>query len=84
MPTSAQVSVGTTPTLLVPANIADQSAYIHAGQTDIYIGGPNVSTTNGYLMDHKDKLSVGVGDHEGLYGVVTSGTSLVYVLYQVN
>lgn len=84
MPTSAQVTVGTTPTLLVPANIADQSAYIHAGQTELYIGGPNVSTTNGYLMDHKDKLSVGVGDHEGLYGVVTSGTSLVYVLYQVN
>jgi hypothetical protein len=84
MAVSTQVTVGTTPTLLVPANIADQSAYIHAGSSDVFIGGPNVSTTNGYLMDHKDKLSVGVGDHEGLYAVVTSGTSLVYVLYQVN
>jgi hypothetical protein len=84
MAVSTQVTVGTTPTLLVPANIADQSAYLHAGSKEVYIGGPNVTTANGYLMDHKDKLTVGVGDHEGLYGITDTGTCLVYVLYQVN
>jgi hypothetical protein len=43
-----------------------------------------LTTANGYVVDHKDKLTVQVGDHEGLYGVVTSGTTTVSVLYQVN
>jgi hypothetical protein len=84
MPTSRQVTVTTTPTILVPANIADQTALIHATNNALFIGGSNVTTANGYIVDHKDKLTIPVGDHEGLYGVVTSGTTTVSVLYQVN
>jgi hypothetical protein len=84
MPTSKQVTVTTTPTVLVPANIADQTALIHATNNNLYIGGSDLTTANGYLVDHKDKLTIQVGDHEGLYGVVSSGTTTVSVLYQVN
>lgn len=84
MPTSRQVTVTTTPTNLVPANIADQTAIIHAGNASLFIGGTDVTTSNGYLVDQKDKLTIQVGDHEGLWGVTTSGSATVYVLYQVN
>jgi hypothetical protein len=84
MPTSRQVTITTTPTVIVPADIADQTALLHATNDALYIGGSNVSTTNGYLVDNKDKLTIPVGDHEGLYGVVASGTTSVSVLYQVN
>ena len=84
MPTSRQITVTTTPTVLVPANIADQTALVHATNDVLFIGGSDVTTANGYLMDSKDKITVQVGDHEGLYGVVTSGTTSVSVLYQVN
>jgi hypothetical protein len=84
MPTSRQVTVTTTPTVLVPANIADQTALVHATNDALYIGGSDLSTSNGYRVDSKDKITVQVGDHEGLYGVVTSGTTTVSVLYQVN
>jgi hypothetical protein len=84
MPTSKQITVTTTPTVLVPANIADQTALVHATNNALFIGGSDLTTANGYVVDHKDKITVQVGDHEGLYGVVSSGTTTVSVLYQVN
>ncbi len=84
MPTSRQVTITTTPTVIVPANIADQTALLHATNDNLFIGGSDLTTANGYLVDHKDKLTIQVGDHEGLYGVVASGTTTVSVLYQVN
>ena len=84
MPTSRQVTITTTPTIIVPANIADQTALLHATNNELFIGGSDLTTGNGYLVDHKDKLTIQVGDHEGLYGVVASGTTVVSVLYQVN
>jgi hypothetical protein len=85
MPTSAQVSVGTTATLLVAANIMDQTVWLHnLGGGAVYLGGANVTTSNGYKMDNTDKMQVPVGDHEGLYGITASGTNTVAVLSQVN
>ena len=85
MPTSAQISVGTTATLLVAANIMDQTVWLHnLGAGAVYLGGANVTTSNGYKMDNGDKMQVPVGDHEGLYGITASGTYSVAVLSQVN
>jgi protein involved in polysaccharide export with SLBB domain len=85
MPTSAQVTIGVTATVLVAANIADQTAYLHnLGGGAVYIGDANVTTSNGYKLDNGDKLTVSVGDHEGLYGIAASGTHVVSVLKQIN
>jgi hypothetical protein len=84
MPTSRQVTVTTSATLLVPESIGDQTALIHATNDDLYIGGADLTTANGYLVDHKDKVTVPVGDHQALYGVVASGTTTVSVYYQIN
>jgi hypothetical protein len=85
MPTSAQVTVGATATVLVAAKDFDQTAYLHnLGGGIVYLGASNVTTTNGYKMDNGDKLTVGVGDHEALYAVTASGTNVVAVLTQIN
>jgi hypothetical protein len=84
MPSTSQKTVTTTAAIVVPAQIGDQSVYLHSSSGTIYIGGADLTTANGYVVDHKDKLTVQVGDHEGLYGVVNSGTTTVSVLYQVN
>ena len=85
MPTSAQVSVNSTATIIVPATAFDQSVYLHnSGGGIVYLGGSNVSTTNGYKLDNGEKLSIMVGDHEALYGVTASGTNVVGVLVQIN
>ncbi len=85
MPSSAQVTVGVTATVLVAANIADQTAYLHnLGGGAVYLGDANVTTANGYKMDNGDKLTLLVGDHEGLYAVTASGTNVIGVLKQIN
>jgi len=85
MPTSAQVTVGATATVLVAAKDFDQTAYLHnSGGGIVYLGASNVTTANGYKLDNGDKLTVGVGDHEALYAVTASGTNVVSVLTQIN
>jgi hypothetical protein len=85
MPTSAQITVTTTATLLVAANIMDQTVWLHnLGGGAVYLGNAGVTTSNGYKMDNTDKMQVPVGDHEGLYAITASGTNTVAVLSQVN
>jgi hypothetical protein len=84
MPTSSQVSVGTTATLLVAASTFDQTVWVHNSGGALYIGGSNVTTANGYKLDTDDKMELPVGDNEGLYGIVASGTNTVFVLKQIN
>ena len=85
MPTSAQVVVGTEAVVIVPKSDFDQTANLHnLGGGAIYLGGPNVNTSNGYKLDNGDKLTVPVGDHEALYAVAASGTHTVAVLTQIN
>jgi hypothetical protein len=85
MPTSAQVSVTTTATVIVPATNFDQTANLHnLGGGAIYLGGSNVTTANGYKFDNGDKLTVTVGDREALYAIAASGTHTVAVLTQIN
>jgi hypothetical protein len=85
MPTSAQVVVTTTATVIVPATNFDQTANVHnLGGGAIYLGGANVTTANGYKFDNGDKLTVTVGDHEALYAITASGTQTVAVLSQIN
>ena len=85
MPTSAQISVTTTATIIVPASNFDQTANLHnLGGGAMYLGGANVTTANGYKFDNGDKLTVTVGDHEALYGITASGTQTVAVLSQIN
>jgi hypothetical protein len=85
MPTSAQVSVTTTATIIVPATAFDQTVNIHnLGGGAIYLGGANVTSANGYKFDNGDKLTVTVGDHEALYAIAASGTHTVAILTQIN
>ena len=85
MPTSAQVSVVATPTLLVASTGFDQTVWLHnSGGGIVYLGDSGVTTSNGYKLDNGDKMQVPVGDHEGLYGIAASGTHTIAVLKQVN
>jgi hypothetical protein len=84
MPTSAQVTITTTAGIIASAN-SYKTIYLHnLGSGSIYLGGSNVTTSNGYKMDNGDKLSIVIGDLEALYGVAASGTHTLAVLKQVN
>lgn len=85
MPTSSQVSVTTTATVLVAATAFDQSVWLHnSGGGIVFLGGADVTTSNGYKLDNGDKVQLMVGDREALYAVTSSGTNVVAVLKQIN
>lgn len=84
MPNTAQKSVTTTATLLVTANRADQSVYLHSSSGIIYIGNSDVTTSTGYKMDNGDKLSMQLSDNESLYGITSSGTATMMVMATIN
>ena len=82
MPISTQVTITTTASVIVSAS-SYRNIYLHnLGAGAIYLGGSNVTTSNGYKLDNGDKLSLIIGDVEALYGVAASGTHTLAVLAQ--
>jgi hypothetical protein len=82
---SAVVTIAATPTLIsFPTALSRKGhkVYIQNISTtvDFYIGGPDVSTTNGYLMHRAasattgDDIVIEVGEGDALYAIVATGT----------
>lgn len=79
--TSAQVSVGTTATVLVTGIKGSAELTIkNAGAASVFLGGSGVTTTTG--LDLASGATVGLTVHESLYGIVATGTVTVHVLHQ--
>ena len=79
------ITIGTTPTLISNPNPSGRDGHIVFLQNisttiDFYIGGSDVTTTNGYLMHRAsaanvgDDLQIQVGPNESLYAIVASST----------
>lgn len=85
---SAQVTVGTQAVLLasVPANtvpgVVGYVLLLADATVDAYIGGVNVSTTNGLKLTHAvtTPVTVPLSPGEALYGIVASSTATIGVL----
>lgn len=86
---SVQVSVGTVATVISGTDPGDgnaapdgQSIAIAnpAGGVNVYLGGADVTTANGYLLLPGEKAGVDLAGREVLYACVGSGTQVVYVL----
>lgn len=84
MPKSAVKTVTTTTAIVVPADIADQTVWLHSSSGTLYIGGSDLTSANGYKLDNGDKIAINVGDHEALYAITSTGTANLYVLSQIN
>ena len=84
MPNTSQKTVTTSPTLLVTANRADQTVYLHSSSGIIYLGNSDVTTSTGYRMDNGDKLTMQLSDNEALYGITNTGTATMMVMATVN
>ena len=75
---STQVTVTTSPTLLVAGDGVAEGVYLHAKHT-IYLGGSDVTSTTGYQMDNGDKITI--HNHESpIYAIMASGTGTMQVL----
>ena len=75
---SSQVTVTTSPTLLVAGDGVAEGVYLHSKHT-VYLGGSDVTSSTGYQMDNGDKLTI--HNHESpIYAIAGSGTGTMQVL----
>ena len=78
---TGQVTVADTATLIAPQNNGRTSVLItNQGTTDVYLGGPNVSTSTGQLLPGTKGASVSVPSTAPGYGIVASSTNVVSFL----
>ena len=78
---SKAVTVSTTATLICPSDDKHRVVYIHnGGGSKIYIGGSDVSTTNGFHLANNENVTIEVPTRETLHAVVASSTNVVNVL----
>ena len=74
---SAQVTVTTSPTLLVAGDAGAEQVNLHAKHTT-YIGGADVTTSTGYQMDNGDKLTL--QNHESPIYAISESSGTIQVL----
>ena len=78
---SKAVTVETDATLIVPADDRQREIYIHnSGGAKIYLGGSDVTTTNGFHLANTESLTMFVPSKETVYAVVANGSNVVNVL----
>jgi len=77
-----QVSLTTTRSIVAPAHEGNRQIALHA-KGQVYIGGSDVTVANGYHMDNGDKLEITIPADQALYGITSSGTNVVSVLYSI-
>lgn len=79
---SQAFTVGTTPTLIVDAEPMTRHIYLHVvGNTAIYLGDANVTTSTGLLTEkHTSPIEIVVPPGEQIYAVVVAATESVRVL----
>lgn len=78
---TAQVVIGTTPTLIAAARPGSDDITIeNLGTTQVFLGNASVSTTTGFQLPGVAGASVTLPVTVALFGIVASGTQAVAVL----
>lgn len=79
-----QVPVGTTVVRLDPlsaAQVQRGSCLVrNRGTAAVYLGGPTVTTVNGFQLDAGEALPVDLQPADALYAIAASGTHTVHVM----
>lgn len=79
---STAATVGTTATKIIAGDDTHRSCYLHVtGNTIVYLGGPDVTTSNGLATQkHTTPLEIVVPSRQELWAVIETGTENVRIL----
>lgn len=75
-----QVTVTTTPTILVDNTAEAEEVHLHAsGGQAVFLGDADVNTTAGFQLDSGEKITL-QSKNNPIYGVTNTGSTVVQVL----
>jgi hypothetical protein len=80
---SGQVAIGTTPTPIATIpQLAGTIPVTNTGTPTVFLGGPGVTTVNGFPVTTNETVNVpaSLSEDNALFGIVASGTSTVAFL----
>jgi hypothetical protein len=82
---SSQVTVTTSPTLLVAAETNPILVHLHLqDNTDnVYIGNSSVTTSTGLRLIKQDSFEINLAPGNSLYAIITTSTATVSFVKQV-
>ena len=80
---TAQITVGTARVLLAAADDSAQRVTVHNNESaqQVFLGGSDVTTSNGVHLDGKDERQITLNPGESLYGIA-SNSYVVSVMIQ--
>ncbi len=88
---SAVVAVGTTAVALNATDTTNRAGMVgqsilvrntHSSKATVYLGGPDVTSSNGVPLLVDETLPIQIGPSEIVYARTASGTVSLYCLYQ--
>jgi hypothetical protein len=82
--TSSQVTVTTSPTLLVSGKVNPQHVHLHLqDNTDnVFVGNSSVTTSTGMRLIKQDSFEITLLPGNALYAIITTSTATVSILVQ--
>jgi len=72
---SGQVTITTSPTLIVGTNNTHRIIHIHGSSGAFFIGGSDVTSSTGFKIDNGEKISFQLTPADTMYGITSSGTA---------
>jgi hypothetical protein len=80
---TAQITVGTARVLLAAADDSAQRVTVHNNESaqQVFLGGSDVTTSNGVHLDGKEERQITLNPGESLYGIA-GGSYVVSVMIQ--
>ena len=83
--TSSQVTVTTSPTLLIAAenNPVLVHLHLHDNTDNVYIGNSAVTTSTGLRLIKQDSFEINLEPGNSLYAIITTSTATVSIVKQV-
>ena len=76
---TAQYTVGTTRSVIVADDLFPEEVHIHIQSGSLYIGGSDVTISNGLLLDANTVKIISNHDNP-IYAVTSTGTTIAYVM----
>ena len=76
-------TIGTTRQLVLPVDGSAQEVHLHSSSGKVYIGGSDVTTSNGFALDNGEKMTMTLHPGDAIYAVTASGTVGLTILWLV-
>jgi hypothetical protein len=77
---SRQLTITTTRQLVIPTDGSTQEVHVHNESGTMYIGGSDVTSSNGFKLDNNEKIVLTVHPGDQIYAITNAGSAVLMIL----